>query len=247
MRPLPFVLLSALACACAAPASRFPRPTVLAEPELRYEASFRPTPLPPPDPGIAGDRGDKLAVRFRLLDLSSARAVALEGERLGPAAWRSRLAELPDFTPEEIKECPNLELGSGASTRFVITNQRAYVAAFELSGDQRTLVADPVIETYSTGLALLLSADHTASGVSLALDVTQCTELAEPSARNLCAPGFPAGLSVQVPEIYTQRIQTRDALAPDECLVLSWNHARAPERRLVLLVTAREAGPLGTR
>jgi len=249
MRHLTFPFLSlVLSSACAAtPPAR--RPTVLARPVLAYEASFRGVERARATPAAPSEAAPEVDLEFRLLSLTRRAAAAFEGERVGPSAWTTRQAELPDFGPDEAEwlQAPRLLVHAGREQNVSVLNERAYVADFVLSGNGETLIVDPVVEVYATGLQVRLRAEAAGGRVTLDLDLTQCEELAPPSEREVRVPGLATSVALQVPELLSQRLKTAATLAPDECLVLSWNHGTGTERRLFALITAREHAALGTR
>jgi hypothetical protein len=242
------VLLLVLASSCASTRPA-PAPLVLARPALAYEASLRgleavDRPAPAAEPA-----GLEVDLRLRILRLAGGAAAALEGERLGPNAWVTRRSELTRLEIEEAAplQAPILLLKAGLSTNWAVLNQRAYVASYEVVGNSEVLLVDPVIATCSTGLQCLLTTTAEGEAVGLEIDLRQCDELGPPAERSVQVPGLAAGATVQLPELLTQRLRTEARLAPDECLVLSWNDGRDADARVFALVTAALVPAQGTR
>lgn len=254
MRTRALVLLAlpaSLACSSTQPRVR---PEVLARHPLTYEASLRGQSLPAAEGGGAEALGERtVEIDVVLLALAPGEAAALEGERFaGPQAWSARRAalepylDLPRSGDARVLTAPRLLAAEGQTCTLAVTRELAYVADFELRGDERALVADPVVESVRTGVLLQASAAFTANGgVELALDVRQSdleTPIAERRAR---LPGLEEPVVIQTPRLCAQRVATRAELGAGECLVVSWNGA--DDGRVLALVTAGEAAPAGSR
>jgi len=252
---LALALFSLLAACAAGRPLRSTPAEVLARPALEYSAGFRAPELEPAVSDGAEAAGTRTAeVEVLLLALDAAESSALEGEASpGPRAWTTRRSELAPYLAlahardERLLHAPHILGAEGRRNTFAILDQHAYVADFELRGDAKAMVADPIVKTFTTGLQIQTRAVF-APDERLALELTirDCALTTPLESRDAHLPGLPTPVELQIPSLCTQRLSTEAALAPDECLVLSWNDGQDLAVRRFALVSARPARPLGT-
>lgn len=232
-------LLALLLSACATTGARLPGPPALSTPEFEYEASFRASEPPAPAPGA--EPSASVSVRYLSLDRATARA--LEGAALdGPGVWTTGAAPLAAFlraAPADRELQPTTTARPERWTLLAPERQLAYVADFEFRAAGGTLLADPVIEIVRTGtLCRARGERHDDGSVAVGVELRDCGRYGPLDERVAEVPGFAPALTVQHPRLFTQTLATNARLAPDECLILSWNDVERPERRRFALVTA---------
>jgi hypothetical protein len=248
--------LVSLLAACAADRPLRATPAeVLARPALEYSAGFRAPELEPAVSDGAAAAGTRTAeVEVLLLALDTAEARALEGEQTpGPRAWTTRRSELAPYLAlayagdERLLHAPHILGAELRRNTFAVLVQHAYVADFELRGDATALVADPIVKTFTTGLEIQARAEFAPDErLALALTIRDCAQTGPLESRDVHLPGLPTPVELQSASLCTQRLSTETALAPDECLVLSWNDGQDLAVRRFALVSARPGRPLGT-
>lgn len=230
-----------------------PVPAVLSEPEFAYRAGFRlaldARPGAAPWPAEGGPATATLSIL--LLGLDAETAAVLEGAaQVGPKAWTTNGSQMGTFVQQVEHESlsqPSLVAQTGRWNTLSISSQRAYVADFELKGSRQGLIADPVVEVFSTGIQCKARTELQGEDrVAFDFELRHCGEIGTMRDETTRLPGFPATVTVQKPQLFTQELATHATLAPDECLVLSWNDVEHAGRRLFAIVTAARPPVQGT-
>lgn len=237
------ILCFALLASCA---GNPPRPAELrASLPVQYRASLASRGLADDEPNSGSPASDR-AVRLEVsvLRCSAAEASARLGELApGPAAWIASAAEAARLTSGgDVVFSPRLVVLDGQRSRFALLDEQAYVARFELEGDGRTVVADPVVETLQHGTRFDTRASLTADG-SIELELVWNTCEPDGDLPEISRP-LPLGetsVVVQVPLVLTQEVSTRATLGRDQCLVVTCPEGEGRQR--IAVVTAEQVEP----
>jgi len=125
----------------------------------------------------------------------------------------------------------------GQAATISITNQVSYISGFELKGDAKTRIADPVVSVLTDGLLLALRASETKTGTELELEMVM-SELVRPIP-TVEVKVFGAPMTIQTPTTLTQKIKGRGPVSEQQVLVLTGLVGQGNDVLLVLVRTSK--------
>ncbi|MSR61645.1 MAG: hypothetical protein EXS08_04245 [Planctomycetes bacterium] len=184
----------------------------------------------------------RIEVRIEVRSCSPREAEAQLGAlALGPTAWilsEDNATRLLASGGERLS-APSLVVFDGQRSHCAVTDQRAYVSRFEVSGDGTSMVADPVIDTVRHGLSFAVCA-RVAADDALELDLEWRLCELDPELPEL-THALPLGstpVMLQVPLVMDQQLTTHARLRAGECVVLSCRSADGRQRQAVVRASA---------
>lgn len=185
-------------------------------------------------------------VQCKLVEMDRADALSmlgagLCGRRTTRAVAEDALASLEHGGDASVLSAPSLTLLDGGRGYIEVVDQRAYVAAFEITGAVDAMIGDPVIQLLSEGIRVeaQTSVIGAGSAVRLEFKLRACDlvdSMRETTAR---LPGTSTSVTLQQPLCFTQTVSTSVELGPEEALVIGGLPRKNPGRELVALVTTR--------
>lgn len=162
-------------------------------------------------------------IEVRLLRGSLANAEALFGDsvhRVG--AWSVDDGEISDAGPGgmTVVSAPRLSIFERQQGTISITNQVAYISAFQIRSAEATRVADPVVDVLNTGIVLSLKASGgSKTHMRLELDLTMSAVVRPMETQEVQVFGAP--MTIQLPVMYTQRLKAQGEVSESRTLVLT--------------------------
>lgn len=121
-------------------------------------------------------------------------------------------------------ESPSIVLFEGQESFVTVLSETAYVSDFELSlVDERTLIADPVVDTVQEGARLRLRASSLSNSNLATLEVEFMQSDLQRPIHEVEAKlfGLHPPVVIQVPLVSVASLKTRAALAAEDCLLLA--------------------------
>lgn len=162
-------------------------------------------------------------IEVRVLRGSRAQAEALFGDsvhRVG--AWSVADAEisLAGLGGMTVVTAPRLSVFERQQGTISITNQVAYISAFQIRSSDATRVADPVVDVLNSGLVLSLRASGgSETHMRLELDLTMSEVVRPMETQEVQVFGAP--MTIQLPVMYTQRLKAQGEVSESRTLVLT--------------------------
>jgi len=173
--------------------------------------------------------------------LIAGNATGLGGWRVGRAAAEAQLAALVESGTAESVSDSRLGIFADRTSYVAVSNQIAFISAFEVEKSAAVLIADPVVDVLQDGIVARVRVSPVAESALLELDVTLAMTDVEHPIQNaeVRIPGSKTPVTLQLPIACRQELRSSFVLASDECAVLSGLATTDPERRLLAFVRAQ--------
>lgn len=134
---------------------------------------------------------------------------------------------------------PELTLASGRVASASVLARHAYISGWEVTTTPETGVADPIIDTYSTGESMEV---RLLPGGPITRDATIRLEISLRSVRELTLlsdvmdmPPYASRVTTETPVLRGGRLTTKPSLGPDRVLLIAIDLQRGGEGTLLLL------------
>ena len=236
------VALLASACATSQPTEAV-KLEVLPDFEVSYSGALNDKTEPeiPQYTQAESDTDVAYTLEAKILSCSAEQGEEIFGKRAQViGAWSMPADELTleRMSKLEVVSAPRLMVFEGQNGVITIVNQVSYISGFEIEGKADQRIADPVIDVVQDGLMLGLRATSgDATHMNLQLDLT-LADLVRPIKTQTVQLGG-AGVTIQTPVVYIQRMKAQGKVSQDKVLVLTGMTKRDGSIYVVLITGQR--------